>query len=189
MKNFKLIILLLFGFSLFGQTFPNPATLSTGQGVSGNSDPVWLVSALFPNNPPNPLGLSYTPALINNNCAPGAWVNPNSLPAPINNGNWITASTSPCANNSLDGYIYFRLPLNLPASCNGSSIAVSGNYKLFLSGYVDNIITNVYVNGVATGISGGGFTPGSQLDMTLNGPWITGLNYVDVLVYNYPGAF
>lgn len=188
MKNYYLI-LFLFSFSVFGQTFPNPASLSTGQGVSGNPDPVWLVSALFPSNPPNPIGLTYTPALINNNCAPGAWVNPSSLPPPINNGNWITASTSPCATNSLDGYIYFRLPLNLPASCNGSSIAVSGNYKLFLSGYVDNVISNVYVNGVPTGISGGNFVPGGQLNMTLNGPWLAGINYVDVLVYNYPGAF
>jgi gliding motility-associated-like protein len=77
----------------------------------------------------------------------------------------------------------------LPASCNGTSIAVSGNYKLYLSGYVDNVISDVYVNGVATGINGGNYVPGGQLDMTLNGPWVTGWNYVDVLVYNYPGAY
>ena len=85
-----LLVLLITFTNVNGQNFPNPATLSTGQGVPGSIDPIWLVSQLYINNPPNPMGLVYTPALINNNCAPGAWVSPSALPPPINNGNWIT---------------------------------------------------------------------------------------------------
>lgn len=184
MKISKIIIVvnLLCGFA-FGQTFPNPATLSTGQGTPGNIDPLWVVSALYPNNPPNPMSATYSPALINNNCAPGAWVNPAALPAPINNGNWITQNGIPCGDGT-NGYIYFRLQLNLPSACNGSNIATNGNYTLYLSGYVDDIITDVFVNGISQGISGGGFWPGAQLNITLNNSWTSGLNYVDILVRN-----
>jgi hypothetical protein len=166
-----------------GQSFPNPATLSTGQGVPGNTDPIWLVSQLFTSNPPNPIGLVYSPALINNNCAPGAWVSPSALPAPINNGNWITQNGIPCGNGT-NGFIYFRLQLNLPSTCNGSNIATNGNYTLYLSGYVDDIISDVFVNGISQGVSGGSFGPAGQINMTLNNSWTSGLNYVDVLVRN-----
>jgi gliding motility-associated-like protein len=185
------IVFFVFIFNSFrvsGQSFPNPATLSTGQGMAGEADPLWLVSPWYTDNPPNPIGLEFGPALINNNCAPGAWVNPADLPPPINNGNWITGTEASCADNSIYGYRYFRLTLNLPADCNGNSIINSDIYVLELSGYVDNQIANVYVNGVPTGISGGDYSFGGQLNMTLSGPWVSGLNYVDVLVFNAPGA-
>ena len=169
------------------QMFPNPATLSTGQGTPGTLDPLWLVSGWY-GVPPNPMGLAYTPALINNNCAPGSWVNPATLPPPVNNGNWITNPGFPCVNNTATGYIYFRLTLNLPADCNGHSVATSGSYVLYLSGYVDNSISDVYVNGNSMGISGGSYGPGAQLNMTLPGPWVVGINYIDVLVYNLPNG-
>ncbi len=172
--------------SLKAQVFPNPATLSTGQGTPGTSDPIWTVSGWFSTNPPNPSGLSYSPALINNNCAPGSWVSPSSLPPPVNNGNWITGSGSNCGTNTNDGYLYFRLTLNLPADCNGNSVAAQGNYVLYLSGYADNTITDVFVNGTSTGISGGSYS--SPLNITLNGPWLAGTNYVDVQVYNFPNG-
>ena len=186
----KLIVCLFLLSSFFGtcQSFPNPATLSTGQGAIGTLDPLWLVSPWFASAPPNPIGLAYTQALINNNCAPGSWVNPATLPPPINNGNWITGNDANCANNTAAGYRYFRLTLNLPADCNGSSIAVSGNYILYLSGYVDNSITDVFVNGTPLGISGGNYSAGSQLNMTIPGPWVAGLNYIDVLIYNFPNG-
>jgi gliding motility-associated-like protein len=168
------------------QQFPNPVSLSTGQGVIGSLDPLWQVSPWFTNNPPNPIGLTYSPALINNNCAPGSWVNPASLPAPVNNGNWITGNDASCSENTNSGYRYFRLTLNLPSDCNGQSIAGMNNYTLYLSGYVDNSISDVFVNGVSTGISGGNFSPGGQLNIVLNGPWVAGINYIDVLVYNIP---
>lgn len=170
------------------QSFPNPSTLSTGQGTPGSYDPIWTVSQWYSTNPPNPIGLSYTPALINNNCAPGSWVNPASLPPPANNGNWITGTTTSCSNNYNDGYLYFRLTLNLPTDCNGNSVTTAGNYVLYLDGYVDNQITDIFVNGASTGISGGGFSAGSQLSITLPGPWIQGTNYIDVQVYNYPNG-
>jgi gliding motility-associated-like protein len=188
MKKLILCVSLFSAFFGTSQSFPNPATLSTGQGAIGTLDPLWLVSPWFASAPPNPIGLAYTPALINNNCAPGSWVNPATLPPPINNGNWITGNDANCANNTAAGYRYFRLTLNLPADCNGSSIAVSGNYILYLSGYVDNSITDVYVNGTPLGISGGNYSPGSQLNMTLAGPWVAGLNYIDILIYNVPNG-
>lgn len=170
------------------QAFPNPITLSTGQGPIGSFDPIWLVSPWYSSNPPNPMGLSFTPAVINNNCAPGSWVDPASLPAPVNNGNWITGPGPNCSGNLNAGYIYFRLTLDLPADCNGNSIATSGNYVLYFDGYVDNIITDVFVNGTSTGINGGGYSVGSQLSITLTGPWQPGLNYVDIQVYNLPNG-
>ena len=188
--KFKLKILIwisfLFTQLILGQSFPNPASLSTGQGPIGSLDPNWEVSPWYTTNPPNPIGLTYSPALINNNCAPGAWVTPSRLPAPINNGNWITGSDANCGTNLRDGYRYFRIKLNLPALCNGKSIANSGNYILKLSGYVDNIISDVFVNGTSKGIRGGDYVLGGQLNMSLSGPWIAGINYIDVLVNNEP---
>jgi gliding motility-associated-like protein len=173
-------------FNLKAQVFPNPATLSTGQGPAGSLDPIWTVSPWYATNPPNPLGLTYGAALINNNCAPGAWVDPAALPPPVNNGNWITGNGGSCGNNSNDGYIYFRLALDLPADCNGNSVATSGNYVLYFNGYADNTITDVFVNGTSTGISGGSYN--APLSITLTGPWVAGMNYVDVQVYNFPNG-
>ncbi|HLP20374.1 MAG TPA: hypothetical protein VK174_08735, partial [Chitinophagales bacterium] len=169
------------------QGFPNPATLSTGQGTPGTNDPIWTVSGWYSTNPPNPMGLTYSPALINNNCAPGSWVDPASLPPPTNNGNWITGASA-CNNNTNDGYLYFRLILDLPFDCNGNSVATSGSYTLYLSGYVDNTITDVFVNGTSTGINGGSFQAGNQLNFSLSGPWVPGTNYIDVQVYNFPNG-
>ncbi len=188
MKRFLLFAVLLSTFSNFtyAQVFPNPATLSTGQGTPGNADTTWSVSQWFSNNPPNPMGLTYTNALINNNCAPGAWVDPASLQPPVNNGNWITGPGTNCGGNTNDGYLYFRLTLNLPADCNGNSVAATGNYVLSLQGYADNTITDVFVNGTSKGISGGSYS--SPLNFSLNGPWLAGINYVDVQVYNFPNG-
>jgi gliding motility-associated-like protein len=187
----KIILFFIFIICLIGniqsQTFPNPATLSTGQGALGSNDPLWIVTPWYTSVPPNPMGLTYIPALISNNCAPGAWVNPAALPPPINNGNWISGSDAPCTG--ISGYRYFRLTLNLPADCDGNSVTVAGNYILYFSGYVDNGISDVFINGNSTGISGGGFSNGSQLNMTLVGPWVAGINYVDVLVYNGGGPY
>lgn len=174
--------------SIFGQTFPNPATLSTGQGAPNTIDPLWLASPWYASNPPNPMGLTYISTLINNSCAPGAWVDPATLPAPVNNGNWITGSDGNCATNTNSGYRYFRLTLNLPADCNGFSVTVAGNYVLDLIGYADNTITDVFINGNSTGISGGNYAAGGQLNINLQGPWLVGTNYVDVLVFNSPSA-
>lgn len=194
--NFRkfFLFILLCGLQLFfvkpscAQVFPNPANLSTGQGLPNTIDPIWLASDWYTTYPPNPMGLNYIPTLINNNCAPGAWVDPASLPPPINNGNWITGSDGNCATNETSGYRYFRLTLNLPPDCNGYSVTVAGNYVLDLQGYVDNIISDVFINGNSTGITGGSFSAGTQLNIQLVGPWVAGTNYVDILVLNYPQA-
>lgn len=188
-RSFRTLLLFLsvcFSFLLRAQTFPNPASLSTGQGAVGTIDPLWLASPWYASNPPNPMGLTYISTLINNNCAPGSWVNPATLPPPVNNGNWITGSDDNCATNTNSGYRYFRLTLDLPPDCNGFSVTTAGNYVLDLIGYADNTITNVYINGNPTGISGGNYAAGGQLNINLQGPWLVGTNYVDVLVHNFP---
>ena len=194
-KNIFHISLYLFTFltAYFSNAqFPNPITLSTGQGTPGTQDPIWLCSPWSATIPGNPMGLTYGPTLINNNCAPGAWVDPASLTPPMNNGNWITGTEANCAANTAAGYRYFRLTLNLPPDCNGNSVTVQGSYILSLIGYVDNYIEDVFINGNSQGISGGGFSTGSQLNIYLDGPWVVGTNYVDILVFNAftspPGA-
>lgn len=174
--------------TLQAQSFPNPADLSTGQGPVNTIDPLWLASPWYTSNPPNPMGLTYISTRINNNCAPGAWIDPATLPPPVNNGNWITGSDGDCATNSNSGYRYFRLTLNLPADCNGFSVTQANNYILDLVGYADNTISDVFVNGTSMGISGGNYSPGGQLNIHLVGPWLVGTNYVDILVFNTPSS-
>ncbi|MFN5443136.1 MAG: PKD-like domain-containing protein, partial [Crocinitomicaceae bacterium] len=171
----------------FSQSFPNLKDLSTGQGAVGSLDPVWTVSNLIPLNtiPTNPDIYTYTPALINNNCAPGSWVSASSLPAPINNGNWIIAAGENCLTNGTPGgFRFFRLKLTLPALCDGKS--VPQNYVLYLTGYVDDIIQNVYLNGVSKNINGGSYTNAGKINFELKDSWKAGDNYIDVLVKNNP---
>lgn len=185
--KFLLAFFVFFATLSFAQ-FPNPGTLSTGQGAVGSQDPIWQCSPWSTNMPGNPMFETYGPTLINNNCAPGSWVDPSTLAPPMNNANWITGTEADCANNSVSGYRYFRLTLNLPPECNGNDVTVQGNYILNLDGYVDNYIHNVFINGNPQGISGGNFAPGSQLNILLDGPWQVGTNFVDVLIENTPGG-
>lgn len=190
MKIRKLLLFALYILT-FGSAvaqFPNPATLSTGQGPVGTMDPIWLCSPWSASYPGNPMGETFAPTLINNNCAPGSWVDPSTLPPPINNGNWITGTEADCASNGISGFRYFRLPLNLPPDCNGNSVTVKGNYQLSLDGYVDNVIRDVFLNGISQGIAGGGFSPGGQLNIFLDGPWQVGINFIDILIENVPGG-
>ncbi len=117
------VLLLASSENVVAQSFPNPATLSTGQGAQGAFDPLWLVSTVWNANPPNPMTLSFVPAYISNGCAAGSWINPATLPPPTNNGNWISNANYPCSTNTGTGYIDFRLPLNLPGACDGRSIS------------------------------------------------------------------
>ena len=183
-----LLVLFITFTNVNGQNFPNPATLSTGQGVPGTYDVTWEVNTQWlAVEPTNTLLLNYTDAYINNNCAPGFWVEPSLLPPPVNNGNWITSDDATCGNNT-SGYRVFRLPLDLPSDCNGNPISGINNYILYFSGYVDNVINNIYVNGTPKNISGGNFFTGDQLNFQLNGPWISGINYIDIVVQNYPSG-
>ncbi|MBI2281291.1 MAG: PKD domain-containing protein [Bacteroidetes bacterium] len=194
-KHFLSIILLLLSLLCANiksnaQTFPNPATLSTGQGTQGTNDPIWQVSDWFFALPQNPLTLGYVPAYISNNCAPGAWIDPASLPPPVNNGNWISGSDMIC--DGIAGYRYFRLILNLPADCGGNSVTIPGSYTLNLDGYVDNTLMDVMINGVSENLAvlpGGAFMAGTQVNLVLDGPWVPGINYVDFLVYNGGGPY
>lgn len=174
--------------TISSQIFPNPTTLSTGQGTVGSNDPIWTCSQWYTTEPTSTSGATYTPALINNNCAPNAWISPATLAPPLNNANWITGADSDCSQNRTSGYRFFRLTLNLPSDCNGFSVTQAGNYTLTFSGYVDNSIRNVFLNNNPLGITGGGYAAGSELTITINGPWNAGINYIDILVYNTPSA-
>lgn len=192
MKNKQIALELLIFFlivqcactTLHAQFFPNPNTLSTGQGTIGQLDPIWTVSQWYNTNPgsPNGSGPVYTPALIQNNCAPGSWANP--LPG----ANWITGQGANCNLNAAFGFRYFRLTLDLPADCNGISVTNPNSFVLDFDGYVDNNIIDIYVNGNPTGISGSGFTQGFPISIQLVGPWLVGLNTIDILVENSPGG-
>jgi hypothetical protein len=112
------LLLLILPFFVSAQIFPDVVSLSTGQGTPGTYDVTWKVNNLwFTTEPLNTLTLNYSPAYINNNCAPGAWVDPSLLPAPINNGNWITSDDATCGNNT-SGYSVFRLELILTSDSN-----------------------------------------------------------------------
>ncbi len=183
MKIYAFYFLFILSTLTHAQSFPDPVKLSTGQGIQGALDPIWKISDWY-SSPPNPMSIAYGPALISNNCAPGAWVDPTKLPSPINNGNWISAPGFSCVTDTAAGYIAYRLTLNLPASCNGNSIGDPGIYKLNFSGYVDNAVQDVFVNGTSKGLSGGSYSTGSQVNVFLDGPWVPGVNYIDVIVYN-----
>lgn len=175
----------LIGSVVFSQSFPKLKDLSTGQGNVGDLDPNWLISEFIPSNqvPTNPDIYTYSKALINNNCAPGAWVNPGSLPSPVNNGNWITSQGEDCSRVGISGgFRFFRLILNLPDLCNGMDL--NSIYALNFSGYVDNGIENVFVNGVSKNIKGGGYTQNDKIDFQLKDSWKPGLNNIDILVRN-----
>lgn len=186
------LFICLFSISLNieAQTFPNPATLSTGQGPNGTNDPIWQVSNWFNVWPTGTMGLTYNPAFISNNCAPGAWIDPASLAPPLNNGNWISSAGMPCDGISY-AYVAFRLTLNLPTDCNGNSLATAGNYVLSFDGYVDNILVDVLINGVSEnipGLPGGSYAVGGQVNIVIDGPWAPGVNYVDFIVNNNLGG-
>ena len=97
-------LLSLIAYDMRSQVFPNAAQLSTGQGIPGQIDPLWLSSEWFNSPPASPIGIAFDSCLINNSCAPGAWVDPGTLPPPVNNANWITGNDGPCDQNSGDGF-------------------------------------------------------------------------------------
>ncbi len=189
MKHILLLFISLTAQHTFAQSFPDAADLSTGQGAINTNDPIWQTSQWFTTLPPLPTDPSmvYTSALIQNSCT-SVWIDPATLPPPVNNGNWITGANSACTG--IPGYTYFRLTLNLPAACGTNSVTVAGNYVLNFDGYVDNEIEAVYINGNDEGVTpGGNYAAGGQKNIILDGPWVAGINYVDILVYNsLPGG-
>ena len=182
-KNIFYLYLFLISLTSLAQ-FPSVKDLSTGQGTIGGLDPNWTVSPLIPltSIPTNPDVYTYTPAKIITKCA-STWVTPSALAAPINNGNWIMEPGSDCsAKYVLGGYQFFRLKLNLPAVCDGINIA--NVYVINFSGYVDDKIENVYVNGVVKNNSGGSYSISGNINFTLKDSWKVGENVIDVLVKN-----
>ena len=176
----------------YAQSFPSPASLSTGQGLFGANDPNWQVSQqCFPTGTePNPTNLSviYAPAVILSG-KPSVWIDPSTLPAPVNNGNWIGVNASAGNDDGGGCARYYRLTLDLPANCGTVSVTNPGAYTLTFDGYVDNTLMAVYVNGVNMGVpAGGSFAAGGQVTFTLPGPWLVGTNYIDVLVQNGAGG-
>ncbi len=172
----------------FSQSFPTPASLSTGQGIFGADDPNWFVSqqCFAAGSEPNPTDISvtYSPAVILSTVPP-VWIDPSTLPAPVNNGNWIGLNATAGSDDAGGCARYYRLPINLPANCGTVSVTSPGAYSLVFDGYVDNTLMKVFLNGVNIGVpSGGSFAAGGQLTFTVSGPWLVGMNYLDVLVEN-----
>ncbi len=184
------IPLLLFACLLncYAQNFPSPASLSTGQGALGADDPNWQVSqqCFLTGTEPNPthVSVTYSPAIILSGVPP-VWIDPATLPAPVNNGNWIGVNASAGNDDGGGCARYYRLTLDLPANCGTVSVTNPGAYSLTFDGYVDNTLMAVYLNGVNQGVpSGGSFAAGGQVTFTIPGPWLVGTNYIDVLVEN-----
>lgn len=181
------VILIFHNLTAFSQYFPPSSSLITGQGPIGSLDPVWSVSQNWFPALPSAADLAietFSPALINNSCAPGAWVNPATLPFPNNQSNWITGADVNCANNIGSGFRAFRMSLNLPPDCNGVSVTQVGTYILNLIAFADNSISEVYVNGNTTGISGGNYSPTGGVNITLSGPWMVGNNTIEIVLLN-----
>lgn len=112
------LLLLLLSFFASVQNFPNDASLSKEQWVTGTYDFAWKVNNKWQTlEYLKALTLNYSSAYINNNSALGAWVEPSLMLAPINNGNWITSDDATCGNKT-SGYSVFRLELNLTSDSN-----------------------------------------------------------------------
>jgi hypothetical protein len=178
--------------SALGQSFPLASSLTSGVGTVGSPDPVWQVSSIQASIPSNTLALTYTNAMIANPCTPfgGAfsWVYPSQLSLPFSNGHWILNPSIGCT--SYTGYMVYRLPLNLPSDCNGYSLSAPGTYSIVLSVYMDNKLADVRINNISEGLNltAGNYTLGNNLQITLDGPWLPGVNYIDLILTNNSGV-
>jgi Secretion system C-terminal sorting domain len=174
----------------FGQSFPLASSLTSGVGTVGSPDPVWQVSSIQASIPSNTLALTYTNAMIANPCTPFggpfSWVYPSQLSLPFSNGHWILPSIG-CTGYT--GYLVYRLTLDLPSDCNGLSLSNPGFYTISLSAFVDNKLADVRINNVSEGINltNGSYIIGHNIPLVIDGPWVPGINYIDLIVNNFAG--
>lgn len=115
-------------------------------------------------------------------------------PSPWADAQWI--STNVNANDDSQFFIngnfvyYYRIQFFLPC-VNACSTSVPANFCINMSFMVDNVITNIFVNGVPeAGVPPGGFggfTPGSGANINLCSNFQAGLNTVMVEVMSPSG--
>jgi len=149
---------------------------------SGAQDIDWDVSINGPGGPFNPAIVLGAPAT--NPYAPSPWAD----------AQWI--STNVNANDDSQYFLngnftyYYRIQFLLPC-VNACSTSVPANFCINMSFMVDNLITNIFVNGVPdAGVPPGGFggfTPGSGANINLCSNFQAGLNTVMVEVMSPSG--
>lgn len=179
-----LVLLILLGCcsSAFGQLFPDPVTLGTGYNLSSctsgtTTDPKWQVYSGTTSppviTPANYLtGFTFLPAKVNCTACSGWGANQGLY-------RWISPD-GVCTNNTVKNYYIYRLKIDLPQNCTGTI-----SYSITFNGYVDDNITNIYINGVSTGISTNVSSQwANPQSITLNSGWVPGANYIDIVVYN-----
>ena len=106
-----------------------------------------------------------------NNFPVGPWIGDDSLSA------WI----GPNSNQQLDGYVGdydYRTTFSL-SGLNASSASIKGVWS------TDNSGVNIFLNGVSTGNTAGGFQ--SFYGLAINSGFVAGLNTLDFIVNNAGG--
>ncbi|MBL0912870.1 MAG: gliding motility-associated C-terminal domain-containing protein [Bacteroidia bacterium] len=149
---------------------------------SGAQDIDWDVSINGPGGP-------YNPAIV---LGPPA-TNPYAV-SPWPDAQWISTNVNAADNSQffINGNFvyYYRIQFFLPC-VNACSTSVPANFCINMSFMVDNLITGIFVNGVAeAGVPPGGFggfTPGSGANINLCSNFQAGLNTVLVEVMSPSG--
>ena len=103
--------------------------------------------------------------------------------SPWNNASWIAAT--PNADNAPE-WIYYRFRFNLDPTVPPAAFSLPIDY------YVDNAVTEIYVNDVAQSaygaIESGGFYAANVKSRTLNHDWQVGTNEIIIKTWNQPGG-
>ena len=153
---------------------PNLNTGATALGVqaaAGTSDLVWTFSTSLQG--------PFTPAKVATNCAPGFWVDP---PSPT--CQWINQTGSDllgtCSNSPGNTTVFYKATFVIP------SLLAAGNMILDGTLYADNEVVDVYINGTATGFSGGDFKTKTTLPALNSALFQAGTNEIIVAVHNTP---
>ena len=174
----------------------------TGQNQVGSPDNLWEITDVFSISSneipvlalptPDDLSMVWNPAVVIAPCA-STWVDPLTLPSPINQANWIAHPDDQGCLTGTTGYAhyYYRTRFSLPCNCGGDAITADSSYRIAIDLYADNVVLAVYVNGElqdVPALPGGNFMPGGQAQVELNGPWQPNENTITFLVRNNPGG-
>jgi len=179
--------------------FPTDSSFSSGQGALGTKDPNWEVSSILykgdldltPNDlpPPNFPSIVYRNALIVPPCNV-SWVEPNTLPIPFNESNWISGTNVQCASDQENFvYRYYRKSFNLPCNCGGTITYPLNQVTINMDAYADNRILAIYINGKNINApnmpsQNATFVAGNAAKLTFPGPWQAGVNTIELLIKN-----
>ena len=95
------------------------------------------------------------------------------------NSEYINDTGNASGGEAVGNYDY-QTTFNIPVGSDPTTATISG------SAYVDDVISNILLNGTSTGITGGTFTSGKQLVFTIpaGSSFHTGTNTLDFIVTN-----